>query len=184
MNAEAAGPLLTVNNVEVVYGVSLAVRGVSFEVPDHGVVALLGPNGAGKSTALSLLLGLRRPDCGSAHLFGRSPCDPEARRRVGVTPQATAFPATLRVGELVQLVSAHFAAPVPATELLGRFGIGGHLGGREQHDELVPAEARHQVAGPQAGPERPRHLAQHQIPRRVPVRVVDGLEVVDVDVEQ
>ena len=43
-------PLLAVDNVEVVYGVSLAVRGISFEVPESGVVALLGPNGAGKTT--------------------------------------------------------------------------------------------------------------------------------------
>jgi len=51
-------PLLAVNNVEVVYGVSLAVRGVSFEVPEGGVVTLLGPNGAGKTSVIRAVSGL------------------------------------------------------------------------------------------------------------------------------
>jgi branched-chain amino acid transport system ATP-binding protein len=56
--AGATRPLLAVNNVEVVYGVSLAVRGVSFEVPENGVVALLGPNGAGKTSIIRAVSGL------------------------------------------------------------------------------------------------------------------------------
>jgi branched-chain amino acid transport system ATP-binding protein len=51
-------PLLAVNNVDVVYGVSLAVRGVSFTVPENGVVALLGPNGAGKTSIIRAVSGL------------------------------------------------------------------------------------------------------------------------------
>ena len=51
-------PLLAVDNVEVVYGVSLAVRGISFEVPENGAVALLGPNGAGKTSTIRAISGL------------------------------------------------------------------------------------------------------------------------------
>ena len=51
-------PLLAVENVEVRYGVSLAVRGVSFEVPENGAVALLGPNGAGKTSLIRAISGL------------------------------------------------------------------------------------------------------------------------------
>ena len=58
MPGTAARPLLAVDNVEVVYGVSLAVRGVSFEVPEGGAVALLGPNGAGKTSLIRADLGL------------------------------------------------------------------------------------------------------------------------------
>lgn len=53
-----SAPLLAVDNVEVVYGVSLALRGVSFVVPEHGAVALLGPNGAGKTTTIRAISGL------------------------------------------------------------------------------------------------------------------------------
>ena len=51
--------VLSLNNIEVVYDhVSLAIKGVSLEVPDGGMVALLGANGAGKSTALKAISGL------------------------------------------------------------------------------------------------------------------------------
>jgi branched-chain amino acid transport system ATP-binding protein len=57
--------LLALNNVEVVYdSVFLAVKGVSIEVPEAGLVALLGANGAGKSTILKAVSGLLKPERG------------------------------------------------------------------------------------------------------------------------
>jgi branched-chain amino acid transport system ATP-binding protein len=57
--------ILTLNNVEVVYDyVSLAIKGVSLAVPEHGIVALLGGNGAGKSTTLKSISGLLTPERG------------------------------------------------------------------------------------------------------------------------
>jgi branched-chain amino acid transport system ATP-binding protein len=61
---ETASPLLSVNNIEVIYDhVILVLKGVSLEVPEGGIVALLGANGAGKTTtlkAISNLLGAER----------------------------------------------------------------------------------------------------------------------------
>ena len=64
--AVAAGtPILTVNNIEVVYDeVILVLRGVSLSVPQGQIVALLGPNGAGKSTTLKAISGLLRTEDG------------------------------------------------------------------------------------------------------------------------
>lgn len=105
------------------FGAVNALDGVDLRIGQGEVLALLGPNGAGKTTALSLLLGLRRPDAGSAELFGRDPRDPSARAHVGATPQDSGFPPTLRVAEIVDLVRAHFTDPAPGEELLVRFGL-------------------------------------------------------------
>jgi len=57
--------MLKVNNVEVLYQeVILALKGVSLEVPSHGIVALLGANGAGKSTTLKAISGLLKHENG------------------------------------------------------------------------------------------------------------------------
>ena len=62
--ATSAAPLLSVNNIEVIYDhVILVLKGVSLEVPEGGITALLGANGAGKTTtlkAISNLLGAER----------------------------------------------------------------------------------------------------------------------------
>ncbi|WP_224278225.1 ABC transporter ATP-binding protein [Nocardioides lacusdianchii] len=51
--------MLSARNLEVVYDdVVLALRGVSIDVPEDGIVALLGSNGAGKTTLLRALTGL------------------------------------------------------------------------------------------------------------------------------
>ncbi len=56
--AEAAPPMLAVNNIEVVYNdVILVLRGLSLKVPQGQIVALLGSNGAGKSTHAQAIIG-------------------------------------------------------------------------------------------------------------------------------
>jgi len=51
--AAQSRPILSVNNIEVIYDhVILVLKGVSLRVPTGGIVALLGANGAGKSTTL------------------------------------------------------------------------------------------------------------------------------------
>jgi branched-chain amino acid transport system ATP-binding protein len=49
---------LEVRDLVAGYGDALVLRGVSFSVPEDGVVALLGANGAGKTTALNAVSGL------------------------------------------------------------------------------------------------------------------------------
>ncbi len=57
--------MLKVSNIEVLYQeVILALKGVSLEVPSHGIVALLGANGAGKSTTLKAISGLLKHENG------------------------------------------------------------------------------------------------------------------------
>jgi ABC-2 type transport system ATP-binding protein len=104
-------------------GSTVALDAVDLEVAHGEVLTLLGPNGAGKTTALSLLVGLRRPDSGRAELFGRDPTEPAARAGIGTTPQEHGFPQTLRVREILDLVRAHFSRPAARSDLLERFGL-------------------------------------------------------------
>jgi branched-chain amino acid transport system ATP-binding protein len=63
--ATGAAPLLSVNNIEVVYNdVILVLRGLSLQVPQGRIVALLGANGAGKSTTLKAISGLLKSEDG------------------------------------------------------------------------------------------------------------------------
>ena len=105
------------------YGDTLALDRVSLDIPPGGVVGMLGPNGAGKSTLINLLVGLRRPTSGTVELFGGDPRDPARRRQIGVTPQETGLPSTLRVRECVEFVSRHFPDAVRHEEILDRFGL-------------------------------------------------------------
>lgn len=61
----STSPVLTLNNIEVVYNsVILVLRGVSLTVEPGQVVSLLGPNGAGKSTTLKAISGLLKSEVG------------------------------------------------------------------------------------------------------------------------
>jgi branched-chain amino acid transport system ATP-binding protein len=58
-------PILSVNNIEVIYDhVILVLKGVSLTVPKGGIVALLGANGAGKTTTLKAISNLLRAERG------------------------------------------------------------------------------------------------------------------------
>ncbi|TDE51526.1 ABC transporter ATP-binding protein [Nonomuraea mesophila] len=122
------------------YGDVLALDHVSLDIRAGEVVGLLGPNGAGKSTLINLFVGLRKPTSGTVELFGGSPLDPAMRRGIGMTPQETGLPESLRVGEIAWFVSAHFPDRVPTADLLARFGL----------EDLV----RRQVGGLSGGQRR------------------------------
>jgi ABC-2 type transport system ATP-binding protein len=125
MTDDARGPQAAaeLRGVRKRYGKVDALQGVDLQLRPGELLALLGPNGAGKTTAVSILLGQRRPDAGSARLFGRDPTLPAARRPVGVTLQESGFPDNLTVREVVDLVRVHYPGPAPTQELLNRFGL-------------------------------------------------------------
>jgi ABC-2 type transport system ATP-binding protein len=53
------------------YGATVAVDGLTFTVRAGRVTGFLGPNGAGKSTTMRMIIGLDRPDAGTATVRGR-----------------------------------------------------------------------------------------------------------------
>lgn len=110
------------------FGDVTAVDDVSLDIQSGTMLGLLGPNGAGKTTLISMLQGRRRATSGTVELFGASPHDARTRRELGSTPQETALPDALRVGEVIDFVGAHFggkhgANRVTTAELAAEFGL-------------------------------------------------------------
>ena len=69
--------MINVDHLTKRYGPVTAVDGLSFEVGSGRVTSFLGPNGAGKTASLRMLLGLARPDGGTATING-APTPPAA----------------------------------------------------------------------------------------------------------
>ena len=116
------GNLAELSAVSKRFGNVQALDDFSLAVHRGELLALLGPNGAGKTTAISLLLGLARPDRGSASLFGLPPQSIQARRRIGVMLQETALAADLRVREQVDLAASYYPDPLPVDAALEMAG--------------------------------------------------------------
>ena len=71
------------------FGAVTAADQLSFRVGAGTVTGFLGPNGAGKTTTLRMLLGLVRPDCGQATIWGKRYAELGDRRRaVGAVLEA------------------------------------------------------------------------------------------------
>lgn len=62
--------MLRIDDLKVSYGGIEAVKGITFNVPEHQIVTLIGANGAGKSTTLRSIAGLVKPASGRIHLQG------------------------------------------------------------------------------------------------------------------
>lgn len=62
--------VLSVNRLRRLYGDTVAVDCVSFEVERGEIVGLLGPNGAGKTTTIHMILGVLEPTSGTIRIEG------------------------------------------------------------------------------------------------------------------
>lgn len=117
--------IAALRNVSKRYGQVTAVDRLTLDIHRGEVLALLGPNGAGKTTSLNLLLGLAWPNSGSVELFGQSPKDVSARRRIGVMLQGAQLGGHARVHELLALYSGYYLHPMPLSETLHTAGLEG-----------------------------------------------------------
>ncbi len=111
-------------------GGTVALDGVSFEIPAGTVLGLLGPNGAGKTTAVRVLTTLLRPDSGTARVAGVDVLRDPARARsvMGLAGQYAAVDESLTGRENLVLCGRLNHLPRPerkerARELLEQFGL-------------------------------------------------------------
>jgi branched-chain amino acid transport system ATP-binding protein len=147
--------MLQLSGVDVHYGPSWILKGVSLAVPPGGVVALLGRNGAGKSTTLKTIMGLVAPTAGSVRFgdgeIGRKPPHDVNRRGIAYVPEERRIFRDLTVDEHLAIASRTcawtaerifrvFPALVPLRDRRGRFLSGG--------EQQMLAIARALVTGP------------------------------------
>jgi ABC-2 type transport system ATP-binding protein len=64
-------PAIGTQGLTKLYGDTVAVKDLSFEVAWGKVTGFLGPNGAGKTTTLRIIVGLAAPTSGTARVMGR-----------------------------------------------------------------------------------------------------------------
>ena len=106
---------IEVTHIVKKYGDFTAVNDVSFYVKEGEIFGLLGPNGAGKSTLIRMMTTLIPITAGSAKISGYDVAsDPDdARRTIGVIPQALTSDIDLTVEENLSIYAKLY--DVPAT---------------------------------------------------------------------
>ncbi|MBT2135527.1 ABC transporter ATP-binding protein [Croceibacterium sp. LX-88] len=103
----------------------LALKGVSFDVPEGGIFGLLGPNGAGKSTLINIMAGLVMKTSGSIRIWGHD-IDRDHRNAkmcIGIVPQEIVFDPFFTPFEVLENQS-------------GMYGVAKHL---RRSEELLRA---------------------------------------------
>jgi len=109
------------------FGPVTAVNDLGFSAGPGAVTGFLGPNGAGKTTTLRMMLGLIRPDSGTATIGGRRYKDlPEPGRVVGAVLETSGFhPGRSGRDHLLVHCTACGYPPGRADEVLELVGLAG-----------------------------------------------------------
>jgi len=97
--------VLSFDSLDKSYGQTVALRGVTFDVPAGEIFGLLGPNGAGKSTLIRVLMDIIRPDAGTVRVFGE-PRRREHLDRLGYLPEERGLYTKLRVIDVLTYFGA------------------------------------------------------------------------------
>jgi ABC-2 type transport system ATP-binding protein len=112
------------------YGETIALDGLSLDVPEGELVGFVGPNGSGKTTAMRIALGVLEPDGGQVHWRGE-PITREQQRAFGYMPEERGLYPKMRVDRhLRYLATLHGHDGAEATQAtsywIDRLGLGEH----------------------------------------------------------
>ena len=75
--------VIETNGLSKAFGSKMAVDQFDMHVGQGDIYGFVGRNGAGKSTVMRMLAGLAEPTGGEVRVFGSSPCEAGASRRIG-----------------------------------------------------------------------------------------------------
>lgn len=103
-------PLIQVENYHKHYRETIAVQGLSFEVPPNAILGLVGSNGAGKTTTLRAIAGIIRPTLGrllvGGHDVVREPV--AAKKQLAYVPDDPKLFDALTVWEHLEFIAAAY----------------------------------------------------------------------------
>jgi ABC-2 type transport system ATP-binding protein len=120
--------MLALNGLRRRYGNTVALDGLSLEVPEGEVVGFVGPNGAGKTTAMRIALGVLEQDEGEV-LWRGAPATRAVQRQFGYMPEERGLYPKMRVDrQLGYLARLHGRdereAAAASARWLERLGLG------------------------------------------------------------
>jgi ABC-2 type transport system ATP-binding protein len=109
---------------------TVALKGVSLDIPKGSFFGLLGPNGAGKTTLIHSVCGLVEPSGGSIQVLGRNAHKEYryARTHLGLSQQEVVLDPFVKLEDLLVFQGRYFGIPKQeakdrAEALMKRFGI-------------------------------------------------------------
>ena len=113
--------MIRVDDFHKTYRETVAVAGLSFQVPPGAILGLVGPNGAGKTTTLRALAGIIRPTRGSLSIAGHDVLTDSiaAKRELAYIPDDPKLFDALTIWEHLEFIAsayrvADFAAKATA----------------------------------------------------------------------
>jgi len=145
---ESTEKLLQVENLEVRYGVTQVLWGLSFSVVRHAVTCIIGSNGAGKTTTLNAIAGVLPVKSGSIILDGQPitslPSRERVKRHIALVPEGRHLWAGMSVEDNLLM-----GCYLPALRSRAHSGL-------SRVYDLFPRlkERRHQLAGTLSGGEQ------------------------------
>jgi ABC-2 type transport system ATP-binding protein len=100
--------VIKIDRVTKIFGPTVAVKNISFEVKEGEILGFLGPNGAGKTTTMRIITGYFPPTNGNAYVAGHSVLDDplSLKRQIGYVPENPSMYKEMRVKEYLRFVGA------------------------------------------------------------------------------
>ena len=102
-------------NVSKSFNKKQVLNHLNFNIEDGEIFGLLGGNGAGKSTITNIIFGLEEPTSGEVKIFSKE-TPKEARNKMGLVPQETAFYNEFTVRENILFFAYAFGLGSKAVE--------------------------------------------------------------------
>jgi ABC-2 type transport system ATP-binding protein len=118
-------PIINVEGLRKIYGDTVAVDDVSFEVMPGEIFGMVGPNGAGKTTTVECVEGLRKPDGGQIRILDLDPQKDRKglRERTGIQLQQSVLPSRMKVWEALDLYASFYRHSVDWQTLMDQLSL-------------------------------------------------------------